>query len=102
MAKEKKTEKTYFNLKGMSVSNVRRLAENVLAFTLSGNGLGLYGLKVVTGKKGEFIAPPQIKGKDGEYYNQYSIYFTEEDEKKVIEKVEKSAPAPKENSNSDF
>lgn len=93
MAKNEKQEaRPVLSIKGMSVSNVRRLSENVVAFTLSGNGLGLYGLKVVNGQQGYFISSPQQKGKDGKYYNIYSVYFDPEDEKKVIQKVLDTAP----------
>lgn len=92
MAKNEKQEHPVLKIKGMSISNVRRFSDSVVAFTLSGNGLGLYGLKVVEGQKGPFISSPQQKGKDGKYYNIYSVYFAEDDEKKIIQKVLETAP----------
>lgn len=87
--KMKKTtnEKPVFATKGMKVSNVRRLSDTVVGFSLLGNGLGLYNLKVVDGSKGMFVATPQTKAKNGEWYNQYAVYLSKEDEKKIIEKV---------------
>lgn len=86
--KKNKSEKPAFELKGMKVANVRRLSETVVAFSLLGNGLGLYNLKVVNGAKGKFVAVPQTKGKDGQWYNQYAVYMSETDQRRVIEKVE--------------
>ena len=92
MAYKKKTEekeKTYFNIEGMTVTNCRVLSENVLAFTLTGKGIGLYNLRVVDSKNGKFIGAPQSKGKDGNWYNQYALYLTDEDQEKLIAEVEK-------------
>ena len=90
MSKSKEEKKPDFNLKGMKVSNVRRLSDTVIAFSLLGNGLGLYNLKVVDGARGKFVAVPQNKGADGKWYNQYAVYLSEDDQKKVIKKVEES------------
>ena len=91
-SKETNKEKTYFSIKGMSVANVRRLSDKIVAFSLLGNGLGLYNLRIVAGKKGDFIASPQERGKDGKYYAVYALYLSEEDEKKVIAAVLKKLP----------
>ena len=87
MAKKTEEKKPDFNISGMRVANVRKLSETVIAFSLLGNGLGLYNLKVVDGAKGKFVAVPQAKGKDDEWYNQYALYLSEEDQEKLIEKV---------------
>ena len=89
---EKKEQPT-FDVKGMKVEKVRKLSDKVIAFSLLGKGLGLYNLKVISGQKGEFVAAPQEKGKDGKYYNVYAVYFSEADEKKIIAAVHKKAPA---------
>mgnify|MGYP003295607250 CR=1 FL=1 len=86
---EASAEKTYFNIDGMTVTNCRVLSDNVLAFTLTGKGIGLYNLRVVDSKNGKFVGAPQSKGKDGNWYNQYALYLTDEDQKKIIEEVEK-------------
>lgn len=90
MSKSKEEKKPDFNLKGMKVTNVRRLSDTVIAFSLQGNGLGLYNLKVVDGAKGKFVAVPQTKGNDGKWYNQYAVYLSDDDQKKVIKKVEEA------------
>lgn len=88
MAKSNKKDQPTFSLKGMKVANVRRLSDTVIAFSLLGNGLGLYNLKVVDGSKGRFIGVPQTKGSDDKWYNQYAVYLSEEDQKKLIKKVD--------------
>lgn len=90
MSKSKEEKKPDFNLKGMKVTNVKRLSDTVIAFSLKGNGLGLYNLKVVDGARGKFVAVPQTKGKDGKWYDQYAVYLSDDDQKKVIKKVEES------------
>ena len=92
MAKTNNTERTYLNIKGMKVQNVRRLGK-VLAFTLTGNGLGLYNMRLVNGKNGYFVAPPQVKGNDNNWYNQYAVYLEAEDEEKIIKRVLELVPA---------
>lgn len=89
MAKKNSEEKKPdFNITGMRVANVRKLSDTVIAFSLLGNGLGLYNLKVVNGSKGKFVSTPQTKGKDGSWYDQYAVYFAEGDQAKIIKKVE--------------
>lgn len=90
--KTEKKEKVFLNISGMTIGNVRRLSKTVIAFSLLGNGLGLYNMRVVDGKNGKFVAAPQEKGKDGEYYNIYSAYISEEDQKRIIEAVLKKVP----------
>ena len=85
--KNAKEERPKFSLKGMKVAGVRRLTDNVVAFSLIGNGMGLYGLKVVSGKNGKFISEPASKGKDDNFYPHYRIYLQEEDSEKLIKEV---------------
>ena len=82
-------EKKYFNVKGNNcrVENVRLISDNVACFTLKGDGVSLYNLKVVDGANGKFIAVPSHKGKDGRYYNQYGLYLTDEDTSDIIDCV---------------
>lgn len=88
-------KKEYFSIKGMKVSNVRRIpGTEVITFSLNGNGLGLYNLRIVTGgAQGKFISPPSQKGKDGKYYNLYALYLTPADEEKVMKAVIDKLPA---------
>lgn len=86
-------EKTYLNIKGMKVRNVMKLGDKgVIVFSLNGNGLGLYNLRIVPSAKGDFISTPQQRGKDGKYYAQYQVYFSSDDEKRVIQAVKDKLP----------
>ena len=91
-AKTKEPEKVYFSIKGMRVKNVRELSDNVVAFSLLGKGLSLYNMRVVYRKDGEsaFVCAPQTKAKNGEYYNQYAVYLSVEDQAAIIDMVEEA------------
>ena len=93
MAAKTKKEQPTLSIKGMKIDKVRLLSDKVIGFSLLGNGLGLYNLKVIAGAKGDFVAAPQEKGKDGKYYNVYAVYFSEEDEQKIIAAVRSKLPA---------
>lgn len=89
-SKNKNNNMVYFELGSYkaTVKNVRVLSETCAVFTLSCAGFALYNLRVVVTADGkEFIAPPSTKGKDGNYYNQYAIYLSDEDQKTLIAKV---------------
>ena len=89
MAK-KNEEKEYFALSEIEwgVKNVRKLEFGTF-FTLQLPGLALYNLRVVPeGKKyNAFIAMPEDKGKDGEYYKRFALYLTDKDTKEVLDAV---------------
>ena len=92
----KKTEKEFFDISGMKINNVREIGETgIISFSLLGKGLGLYNLKIVKGKGGEFITAPATKGKDGNYYPVYGVYFSDDDSARIIEKVKKSCSRKK-------
>lgn len=82
-------EKKYFNVKGNNgrVENVRLISDKVACFTLKCDGVSFYNLKVVDGRKGQFIAVPSQKGQDGKYYNQYGLYLSDEDAADIIDCV---------------
>lgn len=103
-AKNEKQEKAYFSIKGMKAANIRRLGKSgIIAFSLMGNGVGLYNLRIVKGKNGEFIAAPQSKGSDGNWYAQYALYLSDDDQKKIIAAVKAKLPDPEsEEDNSDI
>lgn len=86
----KKDEKVYFTLpEDWEVTNARQL-EFGTYFTLQLPGLALYNLRIVpAGKKYEaFIAMPDDKGKDGNYYKRFALYLSEEDTEAIIDAVE--------------
>ena len=71
------------------VTNVRKISETCIGFTLKCKGFSLYGLRAVERKddNGWFISVPATKGKDGKYYNNYSLYLRDEDEKAILDTV---------------
>lgn len=86
----KQEKKAYFDLPdGWKVTNARRLEFGTYC-TLQMPGLALYNLRIVPGgKKYEaFIAMPDDKGKDGNYYKRFALYLSEEDTEAVIDAVE--------------
>lgn len=81
---------TYFDLKDYEVTNVRKLEFGTF-FTLKFEGLSLYNLRVVPEGKNydAFIAMPQVKGSDGNYYDEYKIYLSDEDTAAVLAEVDR-------------
>lgn len=81
---------TYFNLDGFEVKNVRKLDFGTF-FTLQVPGLSLYNLRVVPEGKSydAFIAMPQIKGSDGNYYDEYKVCLSDEDTAAILAEVDK-------------
>lgn len=97
MANNNRENLPNFNVKGMKITSVRKVGRaGVVFFSLVGNGLGLYNLRIVKGSYGDFIAAPQSKGNDDKYYNQYAVYFSPEDEKRIIKAVLEKIPAENE------
>lgn len=62
--------------------------DNVL-FDLELNGVRIYGLSVIAGRNGDFIAFPQRQGKDGKYYSIAWAKLSEEDTKDILAEVER-------------
>ncbi len=87
----KKEEKRYFNI-GVEweVTHVRKLDFGTF-FTLQLPGLALYNLRVVpAGKKYDaFIGVPDERGKDGNYYKQFSLALDDEDTKAILDEVDR-------------
>ena len=80
-------DKTYLEVGKYAIQNVRLVSDNLVTFTLRGDGLSLYNVRLVEGTKGRFISPSQHKGKDGKWYNDYGLYISEDDQKKLIDEV---------------
>lgn len=60
------------------VRSVRQVADNCLTFTLRLYGIDLYGMRLVEGEKNAFITASAHKGKNGNYYDNYRVYFAED------------------------
>jgi hypothetical protein len=78
-----------FDVDGWSVKNVRKLDFGTF-FTLELPGLSLYNMRVVpAGEKYDaFITPPEVKGKDGNYYKQFYIALDKADQEAIIAEVD--------------
>lgn len=57
------------------VRSVRQVADNCLTFTLRLYGIDLYDMRLVESAKGTFISASAKKGKDGNYYDNFRVYF---------------------------
>lgn len=85
--------KPYLSIEGANVQACHLISDRVCVFTLNVPGATFPNLKVVNGKNGEFIAMPQSKGRDGQYYDQYRVYLSEKDTQLVIAAVAEHATA---------
>lgn len=72
------------------VRNVRQVADNCLTFTLRLYGIDLYGMRLVEGEKSTFITASANKGKNGKYYDNYRVYFSEDAARAVEDAVRKA------------
>lgn len=70
------------------VQNARVISEKCISFTLSFDGVSLYGMRLIDGGSGLFIAPPSTKGKDGNYYKLFGVWLSDDDTAKIIEAVQ--------------
>lgn len=60
---------------------------NVLA-DVEINGIIIYGMRVVEYEKGDFLAFPQSKGKDGKYYSICWAKLSEKDQADILKAIE--------------
>lgn len=87
------TVKSYLSIEGATVQACHLISDRICVFTLNVPGASFFNLKVVGGKNGEFIAMPQSRGRDGQYYDLYRVYLSEKDAQRVISAVEAHATA---------
>lgn len=85
--KENETKKSI--LKDYKVDYVKMDSKDRVRFSLTVNGVTVYGCNVVEGKNGDFISFPSYKGKDGKYYNHAYIPLTDEEQEGILLDVEK-------------
>ena len=85
--------KSYLSIKGATVQACHLISDRICVFTLNVPGATFLNLKVVDGKNGEFIAMPQSKGRDGQYYDLYRVYLSKKDAQRIISAVEAHATA---------
>lgn len=76
------------NIKGATVSACRFLSDKVIAFTLNLPGLALYNMKVIDGKNGAFVIPPQNKNtKNDRWVDAVGIWLDSTDEDRIAQVV---------------
>ena len=76
------------NIKGATVSGCRFLSDKVIAFTLNLPGLSLYNMKVIDGKNGAFVSPPQNKSNKGDrWVDAVGIRLDSADEDRIAQAV---------------
>lgn len=86
----KKNFKNFELGENWEVKNVRKLDFGTF-FTLQLPGLSLYNLRVIPEGKtyNAFVAMPQSKGKNDDYFDQYKIYLSDEDNELIIAEVDR-------------
>ena len=88
-------KKNYFALgKYFEIDNVRVLDFGTL-FTLKCSGATFYDMKYIPAGKNKdgrkysaFVSCPERKGSDGNYYKVYNLYFSDEDNDRIVAAVE--------------
>ena len=70
---------------GGYVKNVRVVTDSYATFTLACRGFAFYNMRLVEGKNGYFISPPQNRGSNGKWYDQYAVYLSNEDKEDIIQ-----------------
>ena len=90
MKKPATTKKEVNNLKleSYDVTRANMVGETVF-FDLVINGITVYGCKVCERKNGDFISLPSRKGKDDKYYSIVYFRLSDEDQKIILDTVEK-------------
>lgn len=90
MKKPATTKKEVNNLKLESYDVTRaNMVGDTVFFDLVINGITVYGCKVCEGKNGDFISLPSRKGKDDKYYSIVYFRLSDEDQKIILDTVEK-------------
>lgn len=95
-AKKNTKEREFCEVRSFEIRNPRVVTykgKDIVFFTLMLNGIFINNCKVVEGKNGDFIAYPQYKGSDGNWYNTVFAPLAEEDTKKIIEAVQEAIDA---------
>ena len=87
--KNSKKEYVTIDTTDFEIVYTHKISDTVIGFSLKGKGCWYSGLKVVKYKDNYFIGFPSQKGKDGNYYDCYKLYFSKEDEEEIIREVMK-------------
>ena len=71
------------------VSRAKQFDDGKIVFDMIVNDVSIYGCRLIEGKKGNFVAFPQRKGKDGKYYGHAYIKLSDEDVANIVAQIEK-------------
>lgn len=84
--KQETRERVYFDMAGNEavITGARVVTPHFISFTLKCKGFSLYGIRLVEFDKGEkagqcAVLMPQTKANNGKYYDNYKVYFRDED-----------------------
>ena len=90
MAKMNRTKKAPERVQhSYSVRRAKEFKDGGIVFDLNVDDITIYGCRIIQGKKGDFVAFPNRKGKDGNYYSHVYLALTEEETEEILEKVGK-------------
>ena len=53
------------------------------------SGIDIYNCRVATGKQGDFISFPQVKGKDDKYYNTVYARLSNDCQKTILDEIQR-------------
>lgn len=89
-SKKNTNELTWVNDR-FAIDGVNNYSDDVTFFNLHvKTALGdmtVYGCRVISGSKGDFISFPSRKGEDDKYYNYCFIKFSDDDTESIIDTV---------------
>lgn len=71
------------------VNRAKQFDDGKIVFDMIVNDVSIYGCRLIEGKKGNFVAFPQRKGKDGEYYRHAYVKLSDEDVANIVAQIEK-------------
>lgn len=96
--KQEKQERKYLELRSVEVSNVKvvetKSGATLIFLTLNLNGVTINNCRIATTKDGkDFVAFPQYKGSNGQYYSYVYAPLSEEDTAAICELVQKEIDA---------
>ena len=78
--KKNTTKKEKYSIENMRV--VDNCGKTIAFFTLDVEGVKIYNLTLVEGKKGVFVGFPSKQGKDGKYYS--TVWISDEKERETV------------------
>lgn len=86
-AEEKKAENG-IRIDELVITRAKEGTKGVVFFDMILNGVHVYGMKVVSGKNGDFISWPSQKAENDKYYNYAWAPLSEDQQKGILMKVQ--------------